>query len=214
LSGIPDRVLKIYQRSVIQALISIAFASWGFCALLCLVMALGARTQAIPAFINGLGLCDGKPCYLNIQPSQTSWDEAQNHLESFAEVQKFGASGYDHLPGFQGTLLLIPNQDNMTQEIVLSPADNPIFVGGAVLQLGAPCAAVRLGRDDVVLIYPGIAIISRMKKVGNYFVLRPTSSVRGTNLSSQVEACSDIGLDRTQADFRWHGFARYAENSG
>src|SRR5262245_28969860 len=119
-------------------------AVWMICAVLCLLIAFSARTQPIPAFINGLGICDGRPCYQNIQPSQTSWQTAQKLLESFAEVQKFGASGYNHLPGFQGTLLLIPNQDNMTQEIVLSPADNPIYVGGAVLQLGAPCAAVRL----------------------------------------------------------------------
>jgi hypothetical protein len=197
-----------------RILIVMAIAGWGICALLCLVMAFGIRMQPIPAFISGLDLCDGKLCYLNISPSKTDWEEAQKTLTSFPETKRFGATGYSDLPDFYGTVLLILNQDQVTQEIILSFSDNTISIGSAFLQLGAPCAAVRLGRDDLALIYPGISIISQMKKVGNYFVLRPTSAVLRANLSSDVESCSDIGLDKTQADFRWHGFARYAENGG
>lgn len=191
-----------------------AIAGWGICALLCLVMAFGIRMHPIPAFISGLDLCEGMPCYLNILPGKTSWEDGQRIVASFPEVQRFGASNYANLPDFYGTLMLIPNQDNLTQEITLSPPDNATSIGSAILQLGAPCAAIRLGRDDIGVIYPGISIITHMSKVGNYFLLKPTSPVTHAILSGQVKACSDIALDTTQADFRWHGFVRYAENGG
>jgi hypothetical protein len=191
----------------------IAIEFWGISALLCLIMAFGARTQPIPAFIDGLGICEGKPCYLNILPDKTHWDEAQSMLASFPEIKRsVTTTDFYDLPGFHGRLLLIPNQDGFIQEIDLSPSDSLTYIGSAFLQLGDPCAAVRLGRDDLGLIYPGISIIARMHKVANYFVVRPTSPVVQANLFKRVESCSDIGLDRTQADFRWHGFARYAEN--
>jgi hypothetical protein len=199
---------------MLRVWIVIAIEVWGIGALMCLVMALGIRTQPIPAFISGISLCEGIPCYLNILPGKTGWQEAQSMLATFPEIRKFGVSNYSNLPDFYGTLMVIPNQDNLTQELALSPPNNLTSIGSAVLQFGAPCVAVRLGRDDIGLIYPGIAVVTRMGKFGSYFVLRPTSPVKNVILSTQVGACSDIALDRTQGDFRWHGFVRYAENGG
>jgi hypothetical protein len=73
---------------------------------------------------------------------------------------------------------------------------------------------VRLGRDNLGLIYPGISIITQMHQVGNYFVVRPTSPIIQANLFQRIESCEDVDLSRTQGDFQWHGFVRYAESSG
>jgi hypothetical protein len=192
--------------------------------LLCVTIPVISQRQSASAFIHGLSLCSGKPCYLDILPGKTIWEDAQNKLRGIQEIDLFenrdyalmDFHGYEDLPNFNGRLLLIPNLDPATgkkivSELDLSPADNLTYVGGAILQLGTPCAAVRLGLDDLGLIYPGISIIARMDRIGNYFVIRPTSPVIQANLFNRIQSCADIDLESTQADFSWRGFVRYAE---
>lgn len=217
MGGIPDRILK--SGSPMRPLTVIAIEGWGICAFLCLVTLFGTRTQPTPAFIQGFSLCEAKPCYLNMIPGTTGWDDAQAILSDYPEIVfNPETSSASNLPGFQGWLLLIPNQDRVTHEMIvskldLSPFDSTTNVGGAILQLGAPCAAVRLGRDDLGLIYPGISIITRLYPIENHFALRPTSPVIKASLYRRVRSCSDIDLGATQANFHWQGFIRYYENS-
>src|SRR5258706_14096154 len=44
------------------------------------------RTQPVSPLVNGFGQCDGMPCYIDVSPGRTTWDDVRARFSRRARI--------------------------------------------------------------------------------------------------------------------------------
>jgi hypothetical protein len=167
------------------------------------------RAGPMREVVEGLGWCEGKPCFMGIVPGQTSWDEARSILIRHGGVEtdigialSIGSSAkilvWSRLEDFDKSVTVI--------EIHL-PEGSPSTLGSLISYYGSPCAVTQpynLNVPSFVLLYKSMSFYatSPYSSQQDYTSLDPSWPVYTVQLFDLEHGCE--GTSYTSS---WRGFA-------
>jgi hypothetical protein len=193
-----------------RVLLKFCIVSIGICFGLCALAASVARGAPPSDFYTGFALCGLQPCYLEIVPGRTAWDEAIGLLATVPGLTLESATDLGrNYRGLQGQLRLDRNAPGgPVTHINLTPAEAlKIPIGGLVAGFGSPC---RFQPDFLLermrVIYAGISAIVEPMTIEEVRGPRPGTRVLSIALFDGGQfGCADAGKG-TQP---WRGFRKY-----
>jgi hypothetical protein len=103
--------------------------------LLCAVLVGRARTEPAPKIIDGLGVCQGMPCYMGVIPGRTTLKEARVMMPNLSVLEDHGrADG-----SYQGTHVTLNFGDAHRISHIKITFAHPPTIATLLMLYGPPC---------------------------------------------------------------------------
>ena len=164
------------------------------------------RAGPMREVVEGLGWCEGKPCFMGIVPGQTSWDEARSTLIRQGAVETdIGLT----LDMENSTKILVWSRledfDKSVNVIeIYLPEASPPTLGSFISYYGSPCAVYNRNVPSFVVLYKSMSFNTTYPHSSqqDYTSLDPSWPVYTVQLFDLEHGCE--GASYTSA---WRGFA-------
>jgi hypothetical protein len=181
-------------------------------------MSLG-RGQPQVELIAGLRMCDDTPCYFDIVPGKTPWNDAVTTLKNIPGTLfdediniAYHPPDLDKMYMSRGVLL----EEYVAKELALNPEIGGMNLADVVTRFGIPCCLVKVPdvRGDLILIkfaaYPRLGAFIALERFNNRWIIQSTSPVKQLLLCppDPDKGCM-IWFGYIPNVLRWRGFANY-----